>query len=107
MLDEAAQALADARRDAPQRVESWLLSATLSRRMSDLEAAQAEIQTAAALAPEDPAVGLEAGVIAVLAGQDDAARKSWSSVIELAPETPEAATARGYLAQLDNGVPSP
>ncbi|MEO6152009.1 MAG: hypothetical protein ABIT09_08305 [Croceibacterium sp.] len=99
--DAASAALADARRDAPQLAEAWLLSATLSRRQGRLAQAQAEIQTAAALAPKDPAVGLEAGVIAVLSGHDIAARQSWRSVVELSPATPEAATARGYLAQLD------
>jgi hypothetical protein len=53
------------------------------------------------LAPTDPAIGLEAGVIAALGGRDDAARQSWQSVVRLAPDTPEAETARTYLAQLD------
>jgi len=103
LQEEASRALADARRDAPQRVETWLLSATLSRRLGNLDQAQGEIQTAASLAASDPAVGLEAGVIAALAGRDDAARRSWRSVLELAPDAPEAATARDYLAQLDAG----
>jgi len=106
-LDQAAAALAEARRDAPQRLESWLLSATLARRQGKLDEAQTDIETAAALAPKDPAVGLEAGVIAALAGHDDAARQSWRSVTELAPDTPEAATARGYLAQLGEAPKAP
>jgi tetratricopeptide (TPR) repeat protein len=101
LTDEAAKALAQARRDAPQRIESWLLSATLARRQDNLDEAQAHIQTAAALGPQDPAVALEAGVIAALAGRDEAARLSWRSVLELAPDGPEAAAARDYLAQLD------
>jgi len=100
-LDDAAQALADARREAPQQVESWLLSATLARRQGKLDDPQFDIQTAAALDPKDPAVGLEAGLIAALAGRDDAARASWNSVIETAPNAPEATAARDYLAQLD------
>jgi tetratricopeptide (TPR) repeat protein len=104
LLDDAALALAEARRDAPQQLESWLLSATLSRRQGKLDQAQSEIETAAALAPKDPSVGLEAGLIAALAGRDEAARQSWRSVIELASDSPEAATAREYLAQLDAPV---
>ena len=100
-LDDAAQALADARREAPQQAESWLLSATLARRQGKLDDAQFDIQTAAALDPKDPAVGLEAGLIAALGGRDDAARASWNSVIETAPNAPEATAARDYLAQLD------
>ena len=106
-LDRAASALAEARRDAPQRTETWLLSATLARRQGKLAEAQDDIQAAAALAPKDPTVGLEAGVIAALAGRDDAARQSWRSVVELAPGTPEAARAQGYMAQLGEGAPKP
>lgn len=102
-MEEAAEALEKARADAPQNADVWLLSATLSRRLDDLAAAQGQIETAAALAPADPAVGLEAGVIAALAGNDEAARKSWNSVLALAPDAPEAATARTYLQQLAEG----
>jgi tetratricopeptide (TPR) repeat protein len=100
LLGDAAAVLADARRDAPQSSDAWLLSATLARRQGKLADAQAQIETAAALAPADPAVGLEAGVIAALGGRDEAARQSFNSVLSLAPNSPQAATARGYLAQL-------
>ncbi|WP_054531465.1 tetratricopeptide repeat protein [Erythrobacter sp. SG61-1L] len=103
---EAAAALADARRDSPQNSDGWLLSATLSRRDGDLESAQAQIQTAAGLDPVNPAIGLEAGVIAALSGRDDAARKSWQSVVQTSPDSAEAQTARDYLAQL-NEAPAP
>ena len=98
---EADAALANARRDAPQNSDAWLLSATLARRTGDLERAQGQIATAAGLDPTNPLIGLEAGVIAVLGGRDDAARQSWQSVIELAPDSAEAKTARGYLKQLE------
>ena len=82
----------------------WLLSATLARRLGNLESAQAQIEAAAGLAPGDPAIGLEAGVIAALAGSDEAARKSWNSVVALAPDGRrgnERATA--YLAEIGGG----
>ena len=101
--DEAVAALQQARTDAPQDANVWLLSATLSRRTGDLRSAQARIETAAGLAPSDPAIGLEAGVIAELAGNDDAARKSWNAVVALAPDGPEAASAKAYLAQIGGG----
>lgn len=97
---EAATALAEARELTPDNPQAWLLSATLSRRMGKLADAQAQIEKAAALQPADPDIGLEAGVIAVLAGRDEAARRSWQSVIATAPESEAAATAKGYLAQL-------
>jgi tetratricopeptide (TPR) repeat protein len=96
---EAATVLQQARTDAPQDSNVWLLSATLSRRMNDLKSAQAQIETAAGLAPKDPATALEAGVIAALAGNNEAARKSWNGVLALAPDSPEAQTARTYLAE--------
>ena len=103
---EAEAALAEARTAAPDNAQAWLLSATLSRRMNKLAEAQAQIEKAAALLPVDPEIGLEAGVIAVLSGRTEAARKSWQSVITAAPDSEVAATARGYLAQL-GPVPAP
>lgn len=103
-MEEAADALAEARHAAPQDAFVWLLSATLSRREERLEEALGHIRTAVALAPEDPAIGLEAGLIAALAGQDEAAQASWQAVLATAPGTPEAATAKEYLAQLGEPV---
>jgi len=104
--DDAASALAEARAALPSNAQAWLLSATLSRRMNKLADAQAQIQKAAELMPIDPEIGLEAGVIAVLSGRDEAARKSWQSVIDAAPKSEAAATARGYLAQLGGSAPA-
>lgn len=97
---EAEAALAEARATVPRNAQAWLLSATLSRRQGRLAEAQSQIETAAELMPVDPEIGLEAGVIAVLSGRDEAARKSWESVIKAAPDSPAAKTARGYLDQL-------
>jgi len=98
--DDAAAALKEAREAVPANASAWLLSATLSRRMGKLVEAQAQIEKAAELLPIDPEVGLEAGVIAVLSGRDEAARKSWLSVLKAAPDSPAAKTAQGYLDQL-------
>ncbi len=98
---EARDVLTLARTALPYNPQSWLLSATLARRLGALEDAQRFIEEAALLAPVDPEIGLEAGVIAVLSGRDDAARRTWNSVIETAPDTPFAAVATSYLAQLD------
>lgn len=97
---EAAAALVEARTSSADNPLAWLLSATLSRRQDKLAAAQAQIATAAELNPRDPEIGLEAGVIAMLAGNEAAARRSWQSAIDTAPASDAAATARGYLAQL-------
>ena len=103
MLDregEAEAVLAAARSFDAQNAMTWLLSATLARRLGKLDDAQGFIETAGALAPNYPEVGLEAGVIAMLQGREDAAEASWKSVVEVEPDSEAAATARGYLAQL-------
>lgn len=97
---DAAAALAEARSGAPAEAQGWLLSATLARRQGQLAQAQAQIETAAQLAPLDPEVGLEAGVIAALGGRDAAARKSFGSVIAAAPGSEAARRAQQYLDQL-------
>lgn len=99
-VDEARDALAKAHLLAPDDGEGWLLSATLARRANELDRAQHDIELAGKLLPREPAVGLEAGVIAVLDGRDEAARKSWQSVIAAAPDTPEAKQAQAYIGQL-------
>lgn len=103
-LPEASGALQEAHRLAPNDPEGWLLSATLARRGKDLERAQRDIEVAANLAlhgdPLGAPIGLEAGVIAMLSGREDAARKSWDSVVALAPDSAEATTAKGYLDQI-------
>jgi tetratricopeptide (TPR) repeat protein len=98
--DDAAAALADARKATPEDEAAWLLSATLSRRMNHLADAQTQIETAAKLSPLDPEVGLEAGVIAVLAGHEDAARRSWQSVLTASPQSDAGHQAAAYLDQL-------
>jgi tetratricopeptide (TPR) repeat protein len=84
----------------PENPETWLLRATLLRRLDRLEEAQEAIEQAGERAPGDALIGLEAGVIAVLSGRDEAARASWQSVIDIDGDSPEAQTARDYLAQL-------
>ena len=99
--DEAAMALDEARSSSPDNAEAWLLSATLSRHNGDLAKAQSQIEQAMGRAPTNPEIGLEGGLIAVLAGRDDAARRSWQSVVRIAPGTPAADKAAAYLTQLD------
>ena len=109
----AQAALADARRVIARDPRSWLLSATLARRLDDLAQAQNFIARARELDPADPEMLLEAGLIAVLSGDDEQARRDWTAILE-APQpgsepSPapapapalEAETARFYLEQLD------
>lgn len=98
--EDAALALAEAREADGDDPEAWLLSATLSRRLERLGEAQAQIERAALLAPRDPQVGLEAGVIAAMSGREADARASFRSVIDVAPGSREADRAQRYLDQL-------
>ncbi|NLR69759.1 hypothetical protein HGI47_02560 [Novosphingobium sp. ERN07] len=97
---EAASALDEVHRLAPEEAEGWLLSATLARRMDDLPRAQRDIEIASKYDPRDPRVALEAGVIAVLSGRDEAARKSWESVVAVDKDGEAGKVAKSYLEQL-------
>jgi tetratricopeptide (TPR) repeat protein len=103
---EVAAALAEARATVPASYEVWLISARFSRQQGALAEAQTQIESAARLDPRDPAIGLEAGVIAMLSGREESARRSWESVLIVAPGSDEAQTAQGYLDQL-GPVPAP
>ena len=59
-----------------------------------------EVTDTIELDPRDPAIGLEAGVIAALGGRNEAARKSFESVIAADADGPYAAPAKAYLAQV-------
>lgn len=85
-------------REAPEDPLGWLLSATLARRMGDLERARDDIVEAAERDADNPAVQLEVGNIAAGLGEDVGARGAWARVIELAPESPQAASAKAALA---------
>jgi tetratricopeptide (TPR) repeat protein len=101
---EAEAALTTARGLASENATAWLLSATLARRENKLPDALGFIQTAAALAPRDPAVALEAGNIAIAAGDDASARKQWEQVLAISPDSRQATSAKAQLAALG---PSP
>lgn len=98
---EAEPVLADARAALPDDAQVWLLSATLSRRMKKLPEAQMQIENAARIDPRDGEIGVEAGVIAMLSGHEEAARKSWESVVKTSPDSESATRARAYLAQIE------
>jgi tetratricopeptide (TPR) repeat protein len=97
---DAEAALTSARQLSPENGTAWLLSATLARRMNKLPDALTFIQTSAALLPRDAAIALEAGNIAVAAGDEGAARKQWEQTIAIAPNSRQAASATAQLAAL-------
>lgn len=99
-LPKASDALAEARRVIPLSARAWLLSATLARRQDQLDLARDTIAQARSLDATNPDILLEAGVIAVLTGDDATARTYWDAVLALPATSLQAATARDYLSQL-------
>lgn len=100
-LDEAAEAMRLSREQNPKSVRAWLTSAMLMRRLERLGEAQQMIEQAATLNPRNPAVGLEAGIIAALSGRGEDARRSFESVLLVAPDSEWANRATAYLEQLN------
>ena len=104
---DAEKSLTTARQLSPENGTAWLLSATLARRLNKLPDALTYIQTAAALLPREPAVALEAGNIAIAAGDRVSARKQWEQVIAIAPASRQANSAQIQLAALGVSPPAP
>jgi tetratricopeptide (TPR) repeat protein len=78
----------------------WLLSATLARKEGDLKRAQADILEATKRSPDDASVANEAGNIAIMLGEDDAARQSWEEAVRLNATSDAGKAAAAALKQL-------
>lgn len=85
----------------PRDPLAWLLSATLARRMGDLERAHSDIDEATKLAPDDASVALEAGNISAMMGYDAAAKTAWEAAARLSPESPQGKAAAKALEQFE------
>jgi tetratricopeptide (TPR) repeat protein len=99
-LTEARADLDEALKLAPDDPLAWLLSATLARRMGDLDRARADIATAGSRAPDDAMVALEAGQIALAAGAPAAARLAFEAAIKVQPNSEAAGMAQAALDRL-------
>jgi Tfp pilus assembly protein PilF len=87
---------------APDDPLGWLLSATLERRLDNLERAASDINVALSIVPQDADVMLEAGVIAALTGDYDAAKTYWNSITAQTRPSAAKLSARQYLKQLED-----
>jgi tetratricopeptide (TPR) repeat protein len=85
---------------APQDPLAWLLSASLARRMDQLDRAQADIDEAAKRSPDDAAVALEAGRIALASGSTEAARVAFLGAVANQPGSDAAKAAQAELDRL-------
>jgi tetratricopeptide (TPR) repeat protein len=101
----ASDDLPSARRDFDRALElvpndafAWYMSAALARRQRDLHRAQEHIAKAVSLSPDDAEVLLEAGTIAGLSGEVEAARGLYSRAARAAPGTDTARRALDAIA---------
>lgn len=101
--DQAEEQLLLAQKFVPQDPLVWLLSATLSRRLGNLEQARSHIDVAAALVPTDPAIALEQGNIEIVAGNYNAAQTHWRNALAIKSDGRVADIVRSLLAQLEEG----
>ena len=92
--------------DVPKDPLAWLLSATLARRMKDMPRAELDIGEALKLSADDASVQLEAGNIAALSGNADAAKAAWAAAVRIAPTSPAGQNARAALGQFDAPAPA-
>ncbi len=91
-------------REVPSDPLAWLLSATLARREQQVPRAKTDIAEALRLGGDDPAVQLEAGNIAALAGDEMGAKTAWRQAVTLRPDSAPGKAAAAALAQFD-GTP--
>lgn len=82
----------------PKDPFGWYLSAALARRQNDLATAREHIATAVSLAPDDAAILLEAGNIAGLSGERDAALGLYARAARTAPGSDAGKAARAAIA---------
>jgi tetratricopeptide (TPR) repeat protein len=92
--------LNEALRLVPEDPLAWLLSASLARRMSELDRAQADIGEAAKRSPDDSSVALEAGRIALATGAAAAARIAFEEAVRSQPSSDAALAAQAELDRL-------
>lgn len=88
----------------PEDSLGWLLSASLARRMGDLDRAGTDIGEAARRSPDDANIPLEAGRIALAAGSADAARVAFEAAIKLQPGSEAARAAQSELDRLGSAA---
>ncbi|MGA9583133.1 MAG: hypothetical protein WBR13_14325 [Allosphingosinicella sp.] len=81
----------------PKDPFGWYLSAALARKQNDLALARDHIAKAAALAPDDAAILLEAGNIAGLSGEKDAALGLYARAARIAPDSEGGKAARAAI----------
>ena len=97
----ALDTLEHARDVAPTRADVLVLIGSAQRQLGRGKRAQESIDAALALDPQNVAALLERGILRRLASDNEGARADWERVRQLAPDSPEAASAAANLKLLD------
>jgi tetratricopeptide (TPR) repeat protein len=87
----------------PKDAFAWYLSAALARKTNDLARAKEHIARAVGLAPDDSSILLEAGNIAGISGEKDAALGLYARAARSAPESDAGKAAKAALAANEAG----
>jgi tetratricopeptide (TPR) repeat protein len=82
----------------PKDAFAWFLSAALARKQNDLTLAREHIAKAVGLAPDDPAILLEAGNIAGLSGEKEAALGLYARAARAGPGSEAGKAAQAAIA---------
>ena len=80
--------------------DALLFSAIAKRNLKDFVGALADINAALMLLPNLPAALLERGIIFNLVGQAENAATDWKKIIEVAPNSAEAHSAKEWIDQI-------
>lgn len=88
---------------APSEAFAWYLSSALAQRQNDLARAQADIAKAVELAPQDADILLQAGNVAGLSGDVEAAKALHARAAKASPNSP---AGRAALAALTANTPN-
>ncbi|EKV26857.1 TPR repeat protein [Caenispirillum salinarum AK4] len=87
----------------PRDAGALALRASAFRMAGDPVPARADLDRALSIDPAHPAALLEKGILARQSGDVATARAAWLALLDAAPDSPEADTARAHLQVMDGG----
>ncbi len=91
----------------PELTEAYVFRGSAQRQEGALEAAQADLDKALTLDPDQPEALLERGIVSRLKGNDAAAAADWRKLIETAPKSAAAESARLNLEKMETDAAKP
>ena len=87
----------------PTLTEAYVFRASALRQQGSLDPAVADLDKALALDPQQPEALLERGIVRRLKGDDTGAEADWRKLVETAPKTAAAESARLNLEKMQKG----